>query len=102
VSDYEKKYGRPLTDEEFEKVKERAAASRGERLKDLYGSDEEFQRRMEVEQARLEEFSSTHKLEDEVWMPKDVVRYRRITLRFSTIQKIWDAVVGTVKLLWGK
>jgi calcineurin-like phosphoesterase family protein len=83
-------------------VKRRAAATRGERLKDLYGSDEEFQRRMEVEQARLEEFSSTHKLQDEIWMPRDVIRYRRITLRFSTIQKIWDAIKGAITLIRGK
>jgi hypothetical protein len=93
---------RSLTDEEFEQIKAEAAKTFKERTKDLYGSDEEFQRRMEVEQARLEEFSSTHKLEDEVWKPKDVVRYHRITLRFDTIQKIWDALLGTFRLFWRK
>jgi hypothetical protein len=56
--DYEKREGvRALTDEEFEKVKQKAAKTRKERWEPLMGSPEEFERRLEREQLRREQYN---------------------------------------------
>jgi histidinol dehydrogenase len=88
--DYEKTEGvKALSDEEFEKVKQKAESTRKERLGEMYkGTSEEYELMLAKRRQRLEEFSNTPVRPNPYERPygSGAIFYHRITIPLEKVK----------------